>query len=368
VNRRTTVLLGVVVGVIVLAALVAGSPSSRSGEPLSPQSTGPVGARATVLLVQELGGHVALSDAAPLESDDTALLLTDHLTDARRTAVDRWVRAGGTLVVTDEDSPFVPNLAGSNAFRPPDAVMRQGHCNIDALADAHTIEIGGALRFTPSRSAQSCFDDGEGPVVVATPHGAGTVVAIGSPEPFLNEALDQRDNSVLVASLLVPVEGTRFAFLEAVPGEGRTTLIDLVARRVKQALVQLGVAFVLYALWRARRLGRPITEPQPVQIAGSELVLAVGRLQESAHHRDAAAGVLRHDLRRSLAARLGLPPDAPAEVLADGAAARTGVDRDTVLAALSHRPLADDGQLVATADQIDAVRQEVLHGQRQPAG
>jgi hypothetical protein len=137
---------------------------------------------------------------------------------------------------------------------------------------------------------------------------------------------------------------------------------------VKQALLQLGVAFVLYALWRARRLGRPITEPQPVQIAGSELVVAVGRLQESAHHRDAAADVLRHDLRRALAARLGLPPDAPAEVLADGAASRSGADRNAVLAALSDQPLADDGQLVATADQIDAVRQEVLHGQRQPVG
>ena len=90
---------------------------------------------------------------------------------------------------------------------------------------------------------------------------------------------------------------------------------------VRLALWQLVVAFVLLALWRARRLGRPVAEPQPVQLPGAELVVAVGNLLQRAKGRGQAAGLLTDDLRRSLAERLGLPPSAPADQVADAVAA-----------------------------------------------
>ena len=61
-------------------------------------------------------------------------------------------------------------------------------------------------------------------------------------------------------------------------GGGERTLVDLVSAGVTRALAQLALAFAVYALWRARRLGRPVAEPQPVAVAGSELVAAVGNL------------------------------------------------------------------------------------------
>ena len=85
--------------------------------------------------------------------------------------------------------------------------------------------------------------------------------------------------------------------------------------------MQLAVAFGVLVLWRSRRLGRPVLEPQPVQLAGSELVVAVGELLQRAKGREQAASVLRDDLRRWLAERLGLPPATPAEVVAEAAAA-----------------------------------------------
>ena len=133
------------------------------------------------------------------------------------------------------------------------------------------------------------------------------------------------------------------------------------SRRVKDGLWQLLVAFGLFALWRARRLGRPIPEPQPVQIAGSELVVAVGNLLQQGRRREATAAMLQSDLRRTLSERLGVPVTAPPAAFAAATAARTGLDPATVEAALSPQPPADDAALVALARRVEALRNEVTH-------
>jgi hypothetical protein len=129
---------------------------------------------------------------------------------------------------------------------------------------------------------------------------------------------------------------------------------------VKRALLQLAVAFVLYALWRAVRLGRPVREDQPVEVAGSELVAAVGRLLERTHAPGAAAETLRAELRRALRARLGVPPSADVHQLAAVVAARSGADVDRVLAAIDDRPVTTDAELVTVARAVSSIHQEVL--------
>src|SRR3546814_18850835 len=117
---------------------------------------------------------------------------------------------------------------------------------------------------------------------------------------------------MLAAPLLAPEPATTVRFLDPpVPaGGGDESLIDLIPPGVERALLQLGVAFVLYAVWRAIRLGRPVREDQPVRIAGSELVAAVGRLLGRTRRPDAAAAALRGRLRRRLRSRLGVPGSA----------------------------------------------------------
>jgi hypothetical protein len=129
---------------------------------------------------------------------------------------------------------------------------------------------------------------------------------------------------------------------------------------VKRAILQLAVAFAIFAVWRARRLGRPVPEPQPVAVAGSELVAAVGNLLDRTRSPVHAAELLRADLRRFLADHLGLPADSPPEVLATVAADRTGVDEARLLWALGPQPITDDAGLVTLARTIDSIREEVL--------
>ena len=78
---------------------------------------------------------------------------------------------------------------------------------------------------------------------------------------------------------------------------------------MKLALAQLVGAFVLFVWWRSRRLGPPVSERLPVEIAGSELVAAVGDLLRRRGNPQRAAATVRADTRRVLAERLGLGPD-----------------------------------------------------------
>jgi hypothetical protein len=144
-------------------------------------------------------------------------------------------------------------------------------------------------------------------------------------------------------------------------GGGRKSLVELVPRRLRAAGIGLLAAFVVACLWRARRLGRPVPEPLPVRLPGSELVVAVGNLWQQAGRRDRAGDILRHDLRRTLAERLSLGRDAAPEVVAEVAASRTGLDRQRILAALTAPVPPSDATLVALAQFTEAVRQEVAH-------
>jgi hypothetical protein len=193
-------------------------------------------------------------------------------------------------------------------------------------------------------------------------------VAVGNAGAFTNDRIDDADNAVLVSQLLAPrPEGATVAFLDQTagrtPGAGDERLVDLVPRRVLLALLQLAIAFLAYVWFRARRAGRPVGEPLPTPIAGSELVAAVGELRQQEKAPERSAVLLRDDLHRTLARRLGLPPDAPIDDLV-AVAERAGADPDQLRAVLDGPPVTDGDGLVALARDLDLTRQEILHEHR----
>ena len=95
-------------------------------------------------------------------------------------------------------------------------------------------------------------------------------------------------------------------------------------------------------------------EPRPSPIAGSELVAAVGTLLDRSRSPGHAADLLRRDLRRFLADHLGVPPDAPADVVATVAAERSGADEADLRAAPRRAPVTDDAGLAALAPRSTA--------------
>jgi hypothetical protein len=358
----------VVLGVALVVA-VAGR-GAEEGNPLDPASPGPLGTKGLVEVLRGLGGRVTVSAGQPGTGTDTALLLSDDLTPQRRQGLLDWVRRGGTLVVADPSSGVTRvEPAGSTRFGLLDAEIER-RCAVPALRDAERVAAPGGVVFeipegqgAPGNrpdATQACFPRNDGAWLLVQPLGGGTVVRLGGASALVNQELGEADNAVLLASLLVPVEGTAVQVLQPpLPGGGTAGLGDLIAPRVRLALWQLVLAFVLLALWRARRLGRPVAEPQPVQLPGAELVVAVGNLLQRAKGRGQAAGLLTDDLRRSLAERLGLPPSTPADQVADTVAERTGIPRERVLRTLTRTTPRDEAGLVALSQAVDTIRREV---------
>jgi Domain of unknown function (DUF4350) len=374
---------------LALVVVVAGR-GDEEGNPLDPASPGPLGTKALVEVLRELGGRVTVSAERPGTGTETALLLSDDLTPQRRQDLIGWVERGGTLVVADPSSGVTAvREIGSTGIGLLDAEIER-RCAEPALASVRRVAAPGGVVFevpggpgdrqggpTVDRggpgdrqggppvdqgSSRACFPRNDGAWLLIQPLGGGTVVRLGGASVLVNQELGEADNAVLLASLLVPVTGTAVQVLQPpLPGGGDAGLTDLIAPRVRLALWQLLVAFVLLALWRARRLGRPVVEPQPVQLPGAELVVAVGNLLQRARSRGQAAGLLTDDLRRSLAERLGLPPSAPADQVADTVAARTGIPRERVLATLTRSTPRDEAELVALSQAVDTVRREVTH-------
>jgi Domain of unknown function (DUF4350) len=359
ITRRALPWVAVLAGLVLIVWFGGRRPDQ--GVPLDPASPGPLGTKALVEVLGAVGARVEVTGELPAggAGGTTALLLGDDLDAGRRDRLRGWVRAGGTLVVADPGSPVTGlEPLGGTAVGPLAAELER-RCGLPALRDAARVAAPGGVVFEVPAGSVGCYPRGKGSWLVAQPLGAGTVVRLGGASALVNQQLGKADNAVLAASLLAPAAGTRVTVLAPPPpGGGSRGLADLVAPRVKLAMVQLLVAFVVLALWRARRLGRPVVEPQPVQLPGSELVVAVGTLLQRARGRGQAAGLLADDLRRTLAERLGLPASAPPEQVADAAAARTGVPRERVLAALTAAPR-DEAGLVALAHAVDRVRREV---------
>jgi hypothetical protein len=366
---RRPVVIGIAVAIaLVVIAVLAGQGTSSEGAPLSPASTSSDGLRGLVLLLESFGAQVSTGGSVPTSTTRVALLARDGLDDRTREDVRNWVRGGGTLVVADPESPLAAKASNTLGG----IALDRGQCDLSGLDDVDRIEIGGldsgnlsvfgGKRYSVAGQA-SCFGDGETAYVVESRLGSGTVISVGGPNLFANAFLDKSDNSVFAMRTLQPDGPQPVAVLApSAPGSGRTTLLDLVPDRVFQAFIQLGIAFLLYALWRARRLGRPVVEPQPVEIAGSQLVRAVGSLEQRTHATDLAGAALRQDVERLVRERYGLAPDVPAATVAQVVAERTGLDRHRVAAALAGSAVPDEQALLALTSELDFIRKEIVHG------
>lgn len=365
--RSAWPLLAVAVAIVVAAALTATQPDD--GLPLSPTSDGPDGTAALVDVLAELGRPARVVAPGGIDDAPVVLLLRDQLDGAQARDLLARVRAGARLVVADPDAALARSGNGERLL--PDVVGPAGlldrtiarACRIPALRDVDEIQPGGGVLYEVHDPARGCFTTADGAWLVVTPEGRGHVIALGGPGVLTNAGLRSADNAVLATQLLTPAGSGGPTIVRPVPpsaaGDDGTTLADLVPAGVRRMLLQLLVAFGVYVMWRARRLGRPLVDEAPVRLASSDLVTAVGALFARNATRAAAVQRIADDTRTRLARRLDLPRNAAAVDVADAVAARTGRDPTAVAAALTPRDPTDDADLLTATAALDALEQAV---------
>jgi hypothetical protein len=385
-------------GLLLLAGIVAVlvlTGRQSTGTPFDVSSSAPDGYRALAILLRQRGADVASTSAADVEDEPPAagqvlvVAEPDLLTEPERDAVQAAARAGAVVVLgrSPDDGSVDEMFSDWFGVDPrsladtPAVPSAQGDCDIDRLAGLGPIDTAFADPQSLSGAgaeARRCYGDLSGAYVIEERVGAGSVITLGSPYMWSNARLqpakedggEPLDNAVLALRLLGPTAdgattGTSITFVDAVPTagvapDGTRSPMDLLPTGVKLALVQLVAAFVIYAWWRGRRLGPVVVERMPVEIAGSELVVAVGDLLRRKGTPQRAAEVLRADARRELSVRLGVPQGAPPAALVQVVAQRSGRDPDALSAALLDGPVDSAEALVRLADALSDIRQEVL--------
>lgn len=334
---------------------------------LKPEAANDSGSRAVATLLEERGVGVepvsTVAEARAAAAPDRLLLLARSEVLSRE-QLDALAELPGDRLLIEPSAAALRALApdvtrtGSAPVR-----TRRPECPLPAASRAGTAETGGQAYRLRGATGTGCYPTSGGPSLARVTRGGHTVTVAGSGRPFTNDRLDDQGNAALAMNLA----GSRSAVVWLVPDpaaagaaqDRNQGLLALVPDAVTLAAVQLGVAVVLLAWWRARRLGPVVTEPLPVAVRAAETVEGRARLYRSRRARAQAAGTLRAGCLARLAPRLGFERDADPRTVAESVAARTGRPGAHVSAVL-HGPVPeDDAALVRLADDLDALETEV---------
>jgi hypothetical protein len=389
---------GVLVGLGVVAVLVVAWFASSGGGasvPYGATSTDPDGLGAFTTLVRQRGVTVSERSAASVASADLgpgdALLVPapDLATGPQRKQFVEAARRGARVLYGTRPDPslgFVSPPGRYDLITTPAQPLGRGICDVEGLRGLGKVDVAFNYPLEPEEGERSCYRTTEGAVVVVRSEGAGQLAVLGGPEFLVNARLwpDKEqggkvlDNATVGLTLLglgatSTVDApTRLVVVDArasvgAEAAGQRPLSSLLPVGVQLFLVQLLAAVVIYSWWRGRRFGEPVRDHVPVDVAGSELVVAVGDLHRRRGDARAAAASLRSESRRALCERLGLPLGSPAAPLAAVLAARTGRPQAELLALLGDPPegrtVSSTDDVVRLAHDIDQLRSEGLHEQ-----
>ena len=390
VRPRRAAAFALVVGLgIVLVVLLALS-GQRPTQPLDPQGPGPEGAMALAEVLRDQGVEVevvrsisALEAAAPDRS--TTVLMSDPTTLGHGAAerLGRATLTAGRLVVVGGSNDQLDAVGVPASSFTVDAGELPARCDSTVARD-DDVASESQLRYLADEGvpATACFlipegdrtggdplpEGSSGAAMLELPataeHAATVLVGFGS--AWTNQEITQESNAGLAVRALgstprlvwyQPGRGDLTA-----PGVGETRAVaDVWPVWTAPAIALVGVAVVLLALARGRRLGRLVREPLPVVVRAVETTESRGRLYRKAGDRDRAAAVLRAGTRDRLARRLAVAPGAAPVALVHAVASTTGRPVEEVGMTLFGPTPADDPSLIRLAQQLTDLEERAHH-------
>jgi hypothetical protein len=252
-------------------------------------------------------------------------------------------------------------------------------CGLTAARLAGNADLGGlelAARPTPRGArrgaagrAALCYPTGGSASLVRYTAAGRVITVLGSGNALTNGSLAHLGNAALALNLLGA--HTRIVWLVPGPGlpgglagggapaNGQRSLLRLIPLPAYLVTIQLGIAVLLAAAWRARRLGPLVPEPLPVVVRASETAEGHAGLYRSRRARGRAAAALRTAMLARTVPALGLAPGTGAAEVAAAFSARSGSGQARIEAMLFGPVPGDDAALVALAHDLDALEREV---------
>ena len=345
----------------VVLAIVENAPPSR---PLDPSDASHQGGRALAQLVRDRGVEVtAVRDVGATTIPSTT---TVFVPDPASLSVDDLRSLAGlatSLVVIAPGQRELRSL-GVAATPGPDAgdgKLSQA-CGFGPASVAGRVHFDGRTYFAPGASSR-CYPSGESAGLFVTGTQAHQIVVFGSARSLTNDWLDDEGDAALGLGLLTTTP--RLAWVvprppSYAPADSRHRgLFDLLPPRVLWATLQLFLAVVLLALWRARRVGPVVVEPLPVVVRATETVEGRARLLRAARARGAAATALRGATVERLRDRLGIAADDTQVAAVESIARKSGWPATDVDRILYGPQPEDDATLLVLTSELDQLDRAV---------
>jgi Domain of unknown function (DUF4350) len=353
------VLLAVLTAALIVALVYYAPPG---GNDLDPTSATPGGSRAVATLLAQHGVPVHRVAVLPAvlptgpAAPTLVIVAPDRLSPDQRRRLQTY--PGDLVLLGAQDPGVLADLgAALSTTSEVDLRTRAPECAVPAALRAGSATSGGVsyqvndtgvpAGSTQPVSTQFCYPDPSGGsgLVVVSRAAAGRLILFGTGALLTNQRLAQQGNASLTLSLLSG--GPSVLWVMPPLGASEDTqgsINDLLARLpggIRWGTAELGIALLLLAAARVRRLGPPVTENLPVSVRSAETTAGRARLYRAARARGTAANTLRDATRRRLAARLRLP------------VGPTGPDPESVsraVAARTRRPLAEVERLLYGLD------------------
>jgi hypothetical protein len=359
------------IGLVVLAGggIIAALHGPPANQHLDPGSVSGDGTHALADILTGLGRQVITVRSVPaaigaaIQGSTLVITSPEYLSVADLSALGR-VRASVLLV--DPDPAALRAVAASVSLigSAQPVVVTAPACGLPAATLAGTADMGGVnlILSVPSTAAEECYSSTSGPTLVQMPVRGRTVTVLASGAPLTNARLAAEGNAALALNLL-PTH--RVVWLVpppvavAVTTTGPRTFTSLLPVAVYVVTIQLAIATLLAAAWRARRLGPLVPEPLPVVVRAVETTEGHGRLYQSRHAYAQAAAALRSALIDRLARAVGMPAGASPETVVTALAGRSSAGSQRLTELLYGPPPRNDAALVALARDLDELEREV---------
>jgi hypothetical protein len=384
----------VLIGGGIIAAL---QPSAPTSEYLDPAGTGANGAHALADILASRGHTVIREDtpegaeAAAGNGGATLVITSPALLSAGQLTGLAQVHADLVLVGPDGNAlgAFAP---GITVLATAPVSVLQPNCSLPAAQVAGTADMGGLLMTLPYTGSQCYAAEGTsdifGSSLVQYQADGRLITVLGTGSPLTNGGLAQQGNAALALNLLaarsrivwlVPASGSAAGAVGGGQGGGGTgggggqggggqggggggsqqSGLGLIPLAAYLVVIQLGIAVLLAALWRVRRLGPLVPERLPVVVRASETVEGLAGLYRSRRARDRAAAALRTATLTRILPVLGLAPGSRPHEVVSAISAWSGSGTPLVEAMLFGPAPADDAALVALAGDLDALERKV---------
>jgi hypothetical protein len=371
-DRRLVLWAMLILLPVIIALALLSSAERDSGVP-STYSAGSSGAKASFLMLEDLGYRAQRWEQSPsqlpAEAKHTVLVLAGPVippSDEEQAALRLYLARGGTILATGFTADlYLPDTRTVRELLPEPVPKAYRPQLVSALARA------GEIRMSPEAYWKTCstacmvhYSDDSRPIVVSYKVGEGEVIWWAASMPLSNGGVLNAGNlTLLLNSLGAPAE-THVFWDEYFHGARRPVRAYIQEKPVVFGLAQLTLLVLALLLTYSRRNGPVYPAGEPSRLSPLEFVETVGALYRRAHAVRAALEVPYTRFRNQAIRQLALKNEISARDLARAIGNRFG-RKDSQLEDLLERvEIALYDPELSEAEALKLVQELNAHAQR----